>query len=114
MSRFIAKLLIIALAFLFSAYLVPGIEVVSFYTALILAVLWGLLNLVFRPLLVFITLPINLLTLGLFSLVINGFLFWFLGTFIEGFYVEGFLTAVVGAFILSIATYVGDVLLGEK
>ncbi|MEX0933729.1 MAG: phage holin family protein [Candidatus Paceibacterota bacterium] len=108
MAKLIAKLLVVALAFLFAAWLVPGIEVAGFYTALILAVLWGILNLIVRPLLVFVTLPINLITFGLFSLVINGFLFWFLGTFIKGFFVEGFLTAILGAFIVALAMYLGN------
>lgn len=113
MTRVIAKLLIVALAFLFAAWLIPGISVAGFYTALILAVLWGILNLIVRPLLVFITLPINIVTLGLFSIVINGFLFWFLGTFIKGFFVEGFLVAIFGALIISLVTYLSDELIGK-
>jgi len=105
---FIAKWLIVALAFLAAAYLVPGIHVASFYSALILAFLWGVVGLLLRPILILLTLPITLLTFGLFTLVINGFLFWFLSTFIKGFDVDGFLSAFFGAFIVSIITWVGN------
>lgn len=114
MSRTIAKLLIVTLAFLAASYLIPGIEVASFYTALIIAVLWGLINLILRPFLIFVTLPINFLTIGLFTFVINGFLFWFLGTFIKGFEVAGFLVAIIGALVVSVITSIGNSLIDNK
>lgn len=113
MGSIIAKLLFTALAFFAAAYLVPGIEVLSFYTALILAVLWGIVNLLFKPILVLLTLPINFLTLGLFTLVINGFLFWFLGTFVRGFSVDGFLVAIIGAAVVVVVNWLGDLLIRE-
>lgn len=111
MIKIIAKLLIVALAFLFTAYLVPGIEVATFYTALVLAAVWGFVNLTLRPVLLLITLPINILSIGLFTFVVNGFLFWFLGTFIKGFEVDGFLVAILGAFVVSLISYAGNSLL---
>jgi len=109
--RFVAKLLITALALLAVAYLLPGVVVESFYSALIVAIILGLLNLVVRPVLVILTLPINILTLGLFLWVINGFLFWFVSTFVQGFSVSGFGTAILGAFIVSAFTWLGEKIL---
>ncbi len=107
MGVLIARLLITALAFLFAAELVPGIEVASFYIALILAFFWGVIGLTIRPILFLLTLPINFLTFGLFTFVINGFLFWFLSTFVGGFTVDGFSSALIGAVIISVATWLG-------
>jgi len=98
------KWLVSALAFLALPYIVAGISVEGFGTAMILALLWGLLNITIRPILLLLTLPINLLTLGLFTLVINGFLLWLLGGFIKGFEVHGFWAAVLGAIVLSIVS----------
>lgn len=107
MGVLIARLLITALAFLLAAELVPGIAVASFYVALILAFLWGVIGLTIRSLLFLLTLPINFLTFGLFTLVINGFLFWFLSTFVEGFIVDGFLSALIGVSIISFISWLG-------
>jgi putative membrane protein len=101
---FILRWLLVALLFVIIAQYVPGITVASFYTALILAVFWGIVNVVLKPILLVLTLPVNLLTLGLFTLVINGFLFWLLSTFIKGFYVESFWYAILGAILLSLGS----------
>ena len=102
MQKFLAKLLFTALALLAISYFVPGISVTSFYTALIVAIVFGILNLVVRPILIVLTLPITILTFGLFTLIINSFLFWFVSTFVKGFEVAGFLPAFLGALVLSI------------
>ena len=107
MGILIARLLITALAFLLAAYSVPGIEVAGFYTALILAFFWGVINLTLKPVLWALTLPINLLTFGLFSIVLNGALLWFLASFIEGFDIAGFLAAILGAFVIGITSGIG-------
>lgn len=107
MGVLIGRLIITALAFLLAAYLIPGIEVASFYIALILAFFWGLINLTLKPVLFILTLPINLVTFGLFTIVINGFLLWFLGTFIQGFEVMGFGSAILGALIIGFANGLG-------
>jgi len=104
----LAKWLISALALLAAAYLIPGISVSSFYIALTVALFLGIVNVIIRPILVVLTLPINILTLGLFIFVINGFLFWLLATFIEGFYVDGFGVAILGALLVSVFSYVGN------
>jgi len=87
------------------AYLMPSISVANFWTALVAALVLGLVNTVIRPILVLLTLPATLLTLGLFIFVINGLLFWFVGSFIEGFVVAGFWAGVFGAILYSIISW---------
>lgn len=87
------------------AYLMPSISVASFWTALIAALVLGLVNAVIRPILVILTLPATILTLGLFIFVINGLLFWFVGSFIEGFHVQGFWAGFFGAIVYSLISW---------
>jgi putative membrane protein len=109
----ILKILITALALIIAEYLVPGISIDGYYTALIVALLLGIINLTIRPILIILTLPISLLTLGFFTFIINGFLFWFIATFVEGFSVSGFWVAVLGAFIVSVFKWFGDKVISE-
>ena len=102
MVNLIARLIIVAFSFIVASRIVPGIHVSSFYTALVLAVVWGVLSLIVRPVLTILTLPITLITFGLFSVVINAGLFWFMATFVKGFFVESFIAAVLGTFIVSL------------
>lgn len=97
----ITKLLLTVLTLLLISNVVPGIAVSSFYIALIVAIVLGLANLIIKPILVILTLPITLLTLGLFTFVIDAFLFWFTATFIGGFTVNGFIPAFIGALIIA-------------
>ena len=98
----ILKWLALALAIMFVGWIVPGITVSSFITALIASIAIALVNLVIKPVLIFLTLPINILTLGLFILVINALLFMFVAYLIPGVEVDGFWSAFLGALILSI------------
>ncbi len=82
------------------AYYMPGITVHTFYNALIAALVLGLANAVIRPLLILLTLPINILTLGFFTLIINASVFWFVSTVVKGFYVSGFWVAFWASLIL--------------
>jgi len=91
-----------ALALLIVAYLLPGIAVASFGYALIAALLLGLVNTAIKPLLVLLTLPITAVTLGLFLLVVNALLFWFVGSILKGFQVQGFWWAMAGAIAYSL------------
>lgn len=93
-----------AVALLIVAYLLPGINVASFGSALIAALVLGLLNTLVKPLLVLLTLPITIVTLGLFLLVLNALVFWFAGTILKGFQVNGFWWAVAGAIVYSIVS----------
>jgi putative membrane protein len=94
-----------AIALLAVAYLLPAIHVADFTSALIAALILGLVNTLIRPLLILLTLPATLLTLGLFIFVINGLLFWFVGSILQGFRVDGFWVAVVGAIVYSVISW---------
>ena len=91
-----------AVALLIVAYILPGITVASFWSALIAALVLGLLNTLVKPLLVLLTLPITVVTLGLFLLVLNALVFLFAGSILRGFQVGGFWWALLGALIYSI------------
>ena len=91
-----------AVALLIVAYLLSGIAVASFSSALVAALVLGLLNMLVKPILVFLTLPITIVTLGLFLLVLNALLFWFAGNILKGFQVHGFWWAMLGALLYSV------------
>ncbi len=103
--------LINALSLLAVPYVLPSVSVANFYIALVTALVLGLVNTLIRPLLVLVTLPITILTLGLFTLVINGLLFWFVASFVEGFRVAGFWSAFWGAIVYSLISSVASWLL---
>lgn len=111
--KLILKILITAGALLLIQGFIPGIVVDGFYTALIVAFLLGIINLTIRPILLLLTFPINFMTLGLFTFVINGFLFWFIATFVEGFKVSSFWVAILGAFIISLIKWLGDKIISD-
>ena len=103
--RILLVWLLNALALIAVAYLMPSIIVTSFWSALVAALILGLVNAVIRPVLILLTLPVTVITLGLFILVINGLLFWFVGSFVEGFVVQGFWAGFVGAILFSIVSW---------
>jgi putative membrane protein len=103
--RLLVVWLINTVALVGVAYLMPSITVSDFVTALVAAAVLGLVNAVIRPILVLLTLPVTVLTLGLFIFVINGLLFWFVGSFIEGFTVAGFWSGVFGAIVFSLISW---------
>jgi putative membrane protein len=103
--RLLLVWLINAVALLALSYLMSSIQVDSFGTALIAALVLGLINAFIRPILVLLTLPATVLTLGLFIFVINGLLFWFVGSSVEGFHVAGFWSAIFGAILYSIISW---------
>jgi putative membrane protein len=92
--------LIYAVAIMLLTYIIPGISVRSFYSALIAALVLGLVNAVIRPLLILLTLPVNILTLGLFTLVINALMLWLVASVVKGFDVKNFVAAFLGALVL--------------
>jgi len=100
-----------AVSLLLLAWLVPAVQVASFGTALVVALVLGLLNAVIRPILLVLTLPVNLLTLGLFTFVINGFLFWLAARFLEGFSVSSFGWAILAAILYSLISWAVGALL---
>ena len=107
--KLIVRWLLLAAALLLVAYLYPGVSITSFASALIAAFVLGLLNTIVRPLLVLLTLPVTLLTLGLFLFVINGLMFWAAASLLAGFNVSGFTAALIGSVIYSLCGMVIDV-----
>ncbi len=110
----ILRWIINALLLMLVPYLVSGVKIANFYTALIAALVLALINAVIRPILVLLTLPVNILTLGLFTLVINAVLFWFVGTVVKGFTVVGFWPAFWAALIYSILSIIINYLLKSE
>jgi len=104
MLSLIARWILNAAALLLVAYLYPGVMVETFFAALIAALVLGLVNAVVRPILVILTLPVTILTLGLFLFVINALLFWFVAEIVQGFRVTGFVAALVGSLLYSVIT----------
>ena len=111
MLKVIVRWLLLAAALLLVAHLYPGVKVSSFGAAMVAALVLGLLNALVRPLLVLLTLPVTLLTLGLFLFVINALMFWAAAWLLQGLEVSGFVAALVGSLIYSICGLVIDVAL---
>ncbi len=115
MIALLIRWLLNAGALLLVAYLYPGVHVETFTAALVAALVLGLVNAVIRPILILLTFPVTLLTLGLFIFVINAFLFWFVAQVVPGFQVGGFLAALVGSILYSIiATLVSWLVAGTR
>lgn len=100
--RLLLKLLINAVAVYIVAKLLPGIHLADFTTAIVVSILLGFINAFIKPLLIFLTLPITIITLGLFVFVINGIIVLFVGNIVSGFRVDGFLWAALFSLLLSI------------
>lgn len=112
--RFLIKLLFAAIAVVITSYLLPGVAVDSFLTAIILAAVLALLNATLKPLLVILTIPITVLTIGLFLLVINALMILFADWLVPGFTVDNFWWALAFSLILSILVSIFDNLTKEK
>jgi len=112
--RLLLVWLINTVALLALPYLMSSIHVDTFAAALIAALILGLVNTFIRPVLILLTLPVTLLTLGLFIFVINGLLFWAVGSWLEGFHVAGFWSGVGGAILYSIISWALSAILLRK
>src|SRR3990172_8490969 len=110
--NYIIRWLVNAVGLLIVSKIMQSIEIDSILTAVVAAAVIGLINIFLRPLLLILTLPINILSLGLFTLVINGLIFYFVGSIVEGFHVSGFLAAFLGALILSVINILATFLIG--
>jgi len=97
-----------------AAYVIPGVTVNSFFSALWVALFLGIVNLLLKPFLILITLPINILTLGLFTFVINGFIILFASSVVKGFQVSGFWVAVLFSIVLSIINFLMNLVIGAR
>ncbi len=106
--KIIVRWLLLAAALLLVAHLYPGVSVASFTSALLAAFVLGLFNTLVRPLLVLLTLPVTLLTLGLFLFVINALMFWAAASVLQGFNVNGFTAALIGSLLYSVCGLVID------
>ena len=105
MLRLLVVWLINTLALILVAYLLPGVSIATFTSALVAALVLGLVNTVIRPILILLTLPATILTLGLFIFVINGLLFLAVANLLEGFEVAGLWPAIVGAIVYSVISW---------
>jgi len=103
--RFLLQWLVSGLAIIITAYLLPGVTVAGFFAALITALIVGLINAIVRPVLIVLTLPLNVLTLGLFTLVINALLIMLAAAIVPGFAVRGFWWALLFGIVLAIVNF---------
>jgi putative membrane protein len=108
------RLLLNALGVILVSYIVPGVQVDGFLTALVTAFVIGLINAIIRPVLLVLSLPINILTLGLFTLVINALMFWLASALVPGFRVAGFGAALLGAIVFWVIAWATNVLVREQ
>jgi putative membrane protein len=104
--KYLVSLLLNSVAVVVASYLLPNVTIDSYQTALMVALFIGLLNVFVKPVLKILTLPINVLTLGLFSLVVNGVLVLLVSNFLPGFNVEGLIWAIIFSIVLSIVSSV--------
>ena len=114
LGRLLIKWLCLTGAVLVAAYVLDGIHVRGFFSAVVAAAALGILNMIFRPLLLILTLPINVLSLGLFTFVINAMMLKMASGLIDGFTVTGFWTAVFGSLLISIVNWVLTALIQEN
>lgn len=105
MKGLVIRWLILTVAILLAAYLIDGIHVSGFLSGILAAAVLGVLNVLLRPVLILLTLPINILTLGLFTFLINAFLLKMTSGVIPGFDVTGFWSAVLGALVISLVNW---------
>ena len=112
--RLIAKWIIIALTLLALPQVIPGISISAFGVALIVAFFWGLANVIIKPIILLVLLPINLLTLGLFTFVVNAGLFWGIAHFIKGIEVANFKAAFLGALAMSVVGMLANFILKDR
>ncbi len=111
--KLIVKWLLCAAALLAVTYIYSGVQVQSFGSAMIAALVIGLLNTIIRPILVVLTLPVTIITVGLFLLVVNGLMFWMASGMLGGFHVTGFWAAMLGALIYSVLGLLIDRLVAQ-
>lgn len=104
--RFLARLVLNGLAIIIAAWLLPGIHITSPLSALLAGVILGFVNAIVRPVLFFLTLPLTLLTLGLFIFVLNAICFALTAWLVPGFSVDGFFSAVFGALLVSVVSWI--------
>ena len=110
----LVRWLVLTAAIVIASYLISGIQISGFFSAFFAAAILGILNIFFRPILFILTLPINLLTFGLFTFVINALLLKMASGVIEGFQVHGFWSAVFGALVISVVNWLLNSFINEQ
>jgi putative membrane protein len=111
--KIIIHWLVLTLAVLATPYVVSGIHVNGILTAIVVAAVLGFINTVVKPVVTLLTLPINILTLGLFSVILNGLFFWFVAVIVSGFSIDNFIAAIWGALVVAIINWIVGKALGE-
>jgi putative membrane protein len=111
---FLARVLVNALAIYLAAAVVPGVEITGVLAALVAGLVFGLVNAFVRPVLLVLTLPLTLLTLGLFLFVLNAFCFWLTSVLVKGFDVHGFWAALFGALLVSVVSWAVTAFLSDR
>lgn len=112
MTHFLLRVVINAIALLIVAYFMPGVHVTGPVGALEAALVLGVVNAILRPILIILTLPVQILTLGLFTLIVNGFLFWWVAHWNVGLSVDGFWTSVLASIVLTVISMILSWVLG--
>jgi len=100
------NLIVNALAFYVTAYIVPGVRIENFESLAVVAIVWGVLSVILKPILVLLTLPVNIMTLGLFTFVINAFMIMIMAGLVRGFKVDNFSSALLAAVVLALLNVV--------
>ena len=114
MKGIVIRWLVLTAAIMFASYVLDGIQVKGFFTALFAAAILGILNAFFRPILIILTLPINILSLGLFTFIINAMLLKMASGVISGFEVYGFWSAVLGSLLISVVSWALSSFINEQ
>lgn len=112
--NFLIRLLVSALAAMVTAYLLPGVKIDNFRSALILALVLAILNLLVKPVLILLTLPVTIITLGLFLLVINAIIILIASNLVKGFRVDGFIWALLFSLVLTLVSGIMNSLAGTN
>lgn len=113
MNGWVIRWILNGAALILTSFIIGGIEVEGFLAALFAALVLGIVNAIIRPIILFLTLPINIITLGLFTIIINGFMLKITSTVVNGFAVHGFWSATIGAIILSLISSVLNALVED-
>lgn len=106
--QYLIRFAAVILGLFLANHFVSGIDVVGIYSAVMAAIMLGLVTMFVRPILWLLTLPLTLLTFGLFTFVLNALIFWFVGSFIDGFDVHGFFAALVGSLIVTLTSWIAN------
>lgn len=111
--KLLIALVINTLALLITDYLIPGIDIVNIQTAIVAAIILGLVNTFIKPILLFLTFPLTLLTLGLFVFIVNAIMLFLTSFIVDGFNISGWLPAILGAVVLSVVSTILSMLAGD-